>query len=142
MAVLLYPEVAHSLAPLQLHPMAASFFGFLIIFLLAIIVGSIVGSLVRHAMKILKLGWFDRMMGACFGLLRGYLINVVIFLAFVAFPINSAAVAESSLKGIFLPGARILGTYVPSDFKQKLIDGLQYLQEEWLQHQPSETDQD
>jgi membrane protein required for colicin V production len=128
LAVLFYRSAAQLLSRFDLHPMAADFLGFLAIFLASVIAASIIGGAVRKTLKALKLSWLDRGFGGLFGLLRGCLINIVIFLAFVAFPINNAALEGS--------------TYAPDDFKQKMLDGLKYLQEDWLDDQESESDSD
>lgn len=142
LAVLFYPAAAQLLSRFDLHPMAADFLGFLAIFLASVITASVLGGLVRKTLKALKLSWLDRSFGAVFGLLRGCLINIVIFLAFVAFPINSAALEGSTLKDYFLPAAHVLGSYAPADFRQRLLDGLEYLQEEWLDDQEKQPDSD
>jgi membrane protein required for colicin V production len=142
LAVLFYRSAAQLLSRFDLHPMAADFLGFLAIFLASVIAASIIGGAVRKTLKALKLSWLDRGFGGLFGLLRGCLINIVIFLAFVAFPINNAALEGSKLKNYFLPAAHVLGSYAPDDFKQKMLDGLKYLQEDWLDDQESESDSD
>lgn len=142
LAVLFYPNVAQLLVGFQLHPMVADFLGFLSIFLALVIAGSILGGMARKTLKVLKLSWLDRSLGAVFGLLRGCLINIVVFLAFVAFPINNAALEGSKLKDYFLPGAQILSSFAPDDFQQKLLDGLEYLQKDWLEEEEPEPDKD
>ena len=142
LAVTFYPTAALLLAGFRLHPMVADFLGFLAIFLASVIAASIVGGFTKKTLKVLKLSWLDRSLGAAFGLLRGCLINIVIFLAFVAFPINKAALEGSRLKDYFLPAAQILGSFAPADFRQKLFDGLEYLQEDWLQDEDQEPEPD
>ena len=142
LAVLFYPHAAQLLVGLQLHPMVADFLGFLSIFLASVIAGSILGGITKRTVKVLKLSWLDRSLGAAFGLLRGCLINIVVFLAFVAFPINNAALEGSKLKDYFLPGAQLLGSYAPEGFKQKLFDSLEYFQKNWLEDEQPEPDKD
>lgn len=133
LAVMFYPEVARMLLRFEFHPILADFLGFLAIFLASVVAASLIGGLTRKTLKALKLSWLDRSFGAAFGFVRGCLINIVIFLAFVAFPINAAALEGSKLKDYFLPAAQVLMSYAPPDFRQRILDGLEHLKERWDQ---------
>src|SRR5262245_10919083 len=59
----------------------ALFLGFSLIFVATIIVGFVVIVLVARFMKFAKLQWADRLLGAAFGFIRGWMIGAVLLLA-------------------------------------------------------------
>ena len=74
------------------------FVAFIIIFCAVFLVVSIVGVILKYLLKISFLGWTDRICGAIFGLIKGFLIACVLFIAFAAFlPKESSAITKSYL---------------------------------------------
>jgi membrane protein required for colicin V production len=141
-AVLFYPVVARPLETLlEINEQVADFIGFIAIFVAAVILGAVVSSLVDRTLKGLRVKWIDRLLGACFGFLRGFLINVVIFLALTAFPVNKGLLASSRLAGYFLNGAEIIVYYAPADFRDRFVEGYEWLFEFWTSQTSQEEDE-
>jgi membrane protein required for colicin V production len=64
---------------------ADHFIGFLIVVFAVLVTGAIVGSIVRRFVKAVGLSFFDRLLGAGFGLIRGALIAIALLTAYIAF---------------------------------------------------------
>jgi membrane protein required for colicin V production len=111
------------LLPYVSSPQVANFIGFFIVFIGCVILGSIVSALVRRFVKTVGLSWFDRSLGAVFGLARGTLLSVAIITALVAFaPAVAtdsvpAAVAQSRIAPYVVGGANFLIAIAPRELK-------------------------
>jgi membrane protein required for colicin V production len=111
------------LLPYVSSPQVANFIGFFIVFTGCIILGSIISAIIRRFVKTVGLSWFDRLLGAVFGLVRGTLLGLAVITALVAFApavaANSApaAVAESRLAPYIIAGANFLVAMAPRDMK-------------------------
>jgi membrane protein required for colicin V production len=66
-------------------PRIANLVGFLLVFLGVILVGAIAGAIVRKFLSVVGLSFFDRLLGAVFGLARGAVIAVALLTAWTAF---------------------------------------------------------
>src|SRR5207302_6106212 len=67
----------------------ALFLGFSVIFLATLVAGFVIIWLITRFMKFAKLQWADRMLGAAFGFIRGWVIGAVILLALTAFEVQT-----------------------------------------------------
>ena len=99
--------------------------GFLVIFLGLILVGAIVSFLINRFVKMASLEWADRLLGAVFGFLRGWLVCSIIVIGLVAFPVKEDLLARSVLAPYVLAGARGAVLLVPKDLKAKFNDQYQ-----------------
>jgi membrane protein required for colicin V production len=115
------------LLPYVSSPQVANFIGFLLVFTACVILGTIVSAVIRRFMKTVGLSWFDRLLGAAFGLVRGTLMGLAVITALVAFaPAVAAdsapkAVAESRIAPYVIAGANFLVAIAPRELK----DGFQ-----------------
>lgn len=76
----------------------ANLVGFLLVFLGVILAGAIVGAIVRKFLSAVGLSFFDRLLGAVFGLLRGAVIAVALLTAWMAFaPRNDSKSAPGAM---------------------------------------------
>src|ERR1051326_5352601 len=73
LAAQLYP-VAARLFAVTTSARAANLLGFISVFLLVLIAGGLLARWLRRGIKRARLGWLDHLLGAAFGLLRGWLI--------------------------------------------------------------------
>src|ERR1044071_345661 len=80
-----YTRVAPMIEPYVKTPWVANIAAFLVIFLAVTLLASTIGRLLRATMKEVGLRWFDRLLGALFGLARGLLVVMVIALAMASF---------------------------------------------------------
>jgi len=99
--------------------------GFLVVFLGCIVVGAVVSFLINKFVKMASLEWADRLLGAVFGFLRGWLVCSIIVIGLVAFPVKEGLLARSVLAPYVLAGARGAVLLVPKELKAKFNDQYQ-----------------
>ena len=111
----------------------ALFLGFSLIFVGTLVVGAVITWLVTRFMKLAKLQWADRLLGAAFGFIRGWMIGAVILLALTAFEVQTERVRNSLLAPYFLPGSRAFAVITPYELKAKFLVGYRALDRWWQQ---------
>jgi membrane protein required for colicin V production len=111
----------------------ALFLGFSLIFVVTLIVGAVIAWLVTRFMKRTQLQWADRLLGAAFGFIRGWMIGAVILLVLTAFDVQTERVRNSLLAPYFLPGSRALAVITPYELKAKFLVGYRALERWWQQ---------
>ena len=112
----------------------ALFFGFSLIFIGTLLAGVLAAWLVTRFTKLAKLQWFDRLLGAAFGLIRGWVIGSVLLLGLTAFEVQSDRVKSSELAPFFLPGARVIAVASPYELKAKFLIGYRAIERWWQEH--------
>ena len=85
---------------------AANAGGFLLIMAIALVGGFFAGRLVKGGLKHIRLEWFDRVLGGAFGLLRGWAVCSILYLALTAFPVSINSVTEARTAPILAQGAK------------------------------------
>jgi membrane protein required for colicin V production len=123
-----YPVAAGYLSPYVKNEVLAAGAGFLLIFLAVVILAGVAGRIARWATKSVGLHWFDRLLGAAFGFLRGALVVMVMVMAMASFLPSSSPLAKSSLAQYFLVAGRAAVYAGPGELKQKFRDGLKALE--------------
>src|SRR6202041_3136248 len=78
----------------------------------------------RRTAKAIGLGFFDRFLGAIFGLLRGTLLGISLLLPITAFLPTATWVQQSMLAPYFLRAAHAVSFLMPTDLRLKLLDAL------------------
>src|SRR5690349_8993234 len=68
---------------------AALFLGFAAVFLGTLVVGTLAIWVAQKVLKFAKIQWFDRLLGAAFGFIRGWVLGSVFFLALTSFGLQS-----------------------------------------------------
>jgi membrane protein required for colicin V production len=96
---------------------AANAGGFLAIMGVALVAGFIAGRWVSGGMRRAHLEWFDRALGAAFGLVRGLAVCSIMFLALTAFPVRLDSVAEARSAPMLKEGARLLGIFTSRELR-------------------------
>ena len=120
LAIWFYGTAGSFLLPYVSSPGIANFCGFLIVFCGVLVLGAGVGWLMGRLMKVAGLSFVDRMLGACFGLVRGLLISIAIVLALLAFaPVKSPpdAVVRSKVAPYVIDAARVCAAIAPHEMK-------------------------
>ena len=112
----------------------ALFLGFSVIFLVTLLAGFVIIWLIAKFMKFARVQWADRLLGAAFGFIRGWLIGAVIFLALTAFEVQTERLKNSELAPYFLLGSRVIAIMTPYDIKAKFLVGYRALERWWRQH--------
>ena len=111
----------------------ALFLGFSLIFLAVFLVGFFAIWIATRFVKFAKLQWADRLLGAAFGVIRGWTISAAILLALTAFEIQTERLKNSELAPYFLPGSRVIAVMTPYEMKAKFLVGYRALERWWRQ---------
>jgi membrane protein required for colicin V production len=111
----------------------ALFLGFSLIFVMTLLVGFITIWLVAKFMKFAKFDWADRLLGAAFGFIRGWVFSAAVLLALTAFEIQTEKLKNSELAPYFLPGSRVIAVMTPYEMKAKFLVGYRALERWWRQ---------
>ena len=119
----LYPYAGAAIKPAVSSKPAADFLGFVIIFLGVLIVGMVTSNLLRRAVRTVRLGWMDHLLGGGFGLVRGWLICSTLYLALTAFPIKLEAVEQARLSPLLLEGTRVIAYLTSPEVRGRFQDG-------------------
>jgi membrane protein required for colicin V production len=122
-----YRGLAIELKGLITSPSIAELAAFLLILAATMILASVIGKLSRHTASAIGLGFLDRLLGALFGLFRGAILGVALLLAVTAFLPSAPWIENSHLAPYFLRAAHAVSFVMPSDLKQRLLDGLDHL---------------
>ena len=128
-----YREIAGLFKNVVTTENLALFFGFSVIFLATLLAGFVIIWLITRFMKFAKLQWADRMLGAAFGFIRGWVIGAVILLALTAFDVQTERLKNSELAPYFLPGSRVIAIMTPYEMKAKFLVGYRTLERLWRQ---------
>ena len=124
-----YHRVAMWLAQFVSAEWVADAAGFLTIFFSAILVAGIIGRMCRWMFKEAGLQWFDRALGAAFGLARGIAVVTVVIMGWAAFSPGSRILARSQLSGYFLVLGRGASWLGPQELRIRLRQGIARLQQ-------------
>ena len=108
-------------------PEAAHAGGFLLVAGLCLGVGIAVGQSLRAGLRHARLEWFDRALGALFGLARGAALCSVVYLALTAFPVKLEAVAQARTGPALAEGARLLALCTSTEVRARFLAGYQRL---------------
>jgi membrane protein required for colicin V production len=129
------------LLPYVSSPQVANFIGFFIVFVACVIVGAIISSIMRRFMRAVGLSWFDRLLGAAFGVVRGTLLAMAVITAMVAFAPAvkadsvPASVAQSRIAPYIVTGANYLIAIAPRELKDSFHTHYAELKSYWEQKQ-------
>jgi membrane protein required for colicin V production len=87
----------------------------------------LVAKALRQGAHAVGLGFFDRLLGAAFGLARGWLLGVAFLLPVAAFLPQSSLISNSRLTPYFLAGVHAVSFGVPSDLQQRILNGIEQI---------------
>jgi membrane protein required for colicin V production len=122
-----YKQVSAWLAPHVTSTWVADIAGFLIIFIAVVILAGLVAKVARWIVKEVGLSWFDRTLGAVFGVLRGGLVVAVVSLVMTSFTPSSRLLTGSELAPYFLVVGRAAIWLAPSELRARFYQGLDLL---------------
>jgi membrane protein required for colicin V production len=113
------------IAPHTDSPRLANLLGFLFVVCAVLLCGSMFGWIVSRFLRSVGLSFFDRLLGAAFGLARGALIATAILTAFIAFGswaesnTEPAAVVNSRIAPCILQASRWFVAVAPMELKSR-----------------------
>lgn len=119
-----YKRVAPWFIPYVKNDWVANAAAFLMIFVTIAVLAGIAGRIARWAMKEVGLRWFDRILGAVFGLARGALVVTVLVMAMAAFGPGSKTLAESRFGSYFLVVGRAAAWVAPYELREGFRQGV------------------
>jgi membrane protein required for colicin V production len=109
------------LTPYVSSPGVAHLLGFFIVFVGVMLVGGIVSAIVGRFLRVTGLSFFDHILGAGFGLLRGALIAIALVTGVMAFsPAGQppSAVVRSKIAPYAVDGARVVASVAPHELRE------------------------
>jgi membrane protein required for colicin V production len=134
-----YTHVAELLERLITTPATAQIVAFLLIIIGVMILSTLLGKALNRTAHAIGLGFFDRLLGAVFGLARGCLFGVAILMAITAFRPHSTWVENSRLTPYFLAGVHAVSFVVPYGLQQQIMNGAKQLKHDapdWIKPLP------
>jgi membrane protein required for colicin V production len=120
-----YNHVAEFLEHLITTPATAQIVAFLLIVIGVMVLSTLLGKALNRTAHAIGLGFFDRLLGAVFGLARGCLFGVAILMAVAAFRPHSTWTENSRLSPYFLAGVHAVSFVVPHGLQQQILNGVQ-----------------
>jgi membrane protein required for colicin V production len=113
-------------------PAHVNIVSFLLIFCIVFLVISMLGVVIKYVLNIAFLGWFDRICGIGFGLLKGILLVSVLLIIFTAFlPKGAPLVKESVLAPHMAMVSERMARVVSRDMKQQFAEKIEELKKAW-----------
>lgn len=111
----------------------ADFLGFTFVIILVLIAGALLGRLLAALLRWAGLGWIDRLLGGCLGLLRGLIVSLAIVVALMAFSLNPPprAVARSRIAPYLMEAARVVALLAPRELAAGFQNSYQRLRRLW-----------
>ncbi len=118
----------------------ANLIGFLLIFAAVIVLGGLLGRLLAKLFRWIGLSWFDRLLGAAFGFVRGILVAVAlvtVLLAFAPMP-PPPSILESKLLPYVMDASSVLAAATPHEIKDAFRETKDKVKKVWddLRHKP------
>jgi membrane protein required for colicin V production len=112
---------------------------FILLLMATMVVATLAGKLLSRTASVIGLGLVDRLGGALFGALRGVLLGTTLLLAVTAFLPAAPWMQTSSLAPYFLRAVHAVSFVMPSDLRQRFVEGLERLEHttpQWINPGP------
>ena len=116
-----YGTPAAWFAPYLSSPALAGAAGFAVVFCGTMLLGGLVSLVVHRFLKFTGLSFFDHLLGAGFGLLRGGLVAIAIVMGTMAFARTAEpprAIVESRIAPYVVDAAHLFASMAPHDLKE------------------------
>lgn len=101
---------------------AANAGGFLMLMVLALIIGFIAGCLVTKELRRAHVEWFDRLLGGTFGAMRGFALCSALYMALTAFPVHLNSVTGALTAPLLASGAETLGVLTSTEMQTRFLN--------------------
>ena len=115
--------------------------GFLTIFVVVLFLAGLAGRTVSWMMKLSGLSWFDRTLGAIFGLLRGVVVATVVVMALLAFVPESRVTTGSALGPYLIATGRMVSKMAPAEMRDRFLRGVESVRKAAAQGESSKGDE-
>lgn len=127
----LLPWIAHWVHSLP----AAQAVSFLLIALGVMLLAGLLGRIIRWSVHSIGLGWADRVFGALFGLIKGFVLVTIAVLVIAAFFPQASWFRHSRLAPCFLTAAHQASITAPGSLERRIRNGVGMLRSsgpDWL----------
>jgi membrane protein required for colicin V production len=127
-----YGMVGGYLSGVVSNPAYRNLLAFLIIFCAVVVLVNVLAIVIQYLLKIVFLGWLDRLGGVVFGFIKAALIVSVLFLALTSFlPKGTPLIKESLAAPYVAVVSERLASVVSSDTKREFAAKLDELKKAW-----------
>jgi len=127
-----YPVLAKPLSKWIANAGYLNILSFLIIFCGVFIIISILGIIINYLLKIVFLGWLDRVSGAMFGAMKGILIVSVLLIALTAFlPKGTPIIKDSLLSPYVILVSEKMAKVISKDMKHDFSTKIATIKKAW-----------
>lgn len=127
-----YPQVAAPLARWISNPGYLNILSFSILFIVICLLVSIAGAIIKYLMNIVYFGWADRIGGAIFGTVKGFLIAAVLILMLTTFLSKNADIlSKSQMARKMIPVSNLLVQVASKDMKALFSEKMKELNLTW-----------
>jgi membrane protein required for colicin V production len=111
----------------------ANIAGFLIVFCAVLITGSLIAAILGKMLRLVGLGWADRLAGAGIGAVRGFLFAVIVVMLLLAFTPGSvnAAVQHSRIAPYVVGASQVISEATPHEIREGVREGYGRVQDLW-----------
>lgn len=107
----------------------ANLLGFIAVFFLVFAAGSFFSWRLRGALKRARMSWMDHVLGGTLGLVRGWLICSVVYLALTAFPLRPETVGRAYFAPVLLEGTRVIAYLTSPELRERFFDGTETIRQ-------------
>ena len=117
----MYATVGGHLLPYLSSPAVANFAGFALVFCGVMLAGGVVSVVAGKFLKVTGLSFFDHLLGAGFGVIRGILVSVALVMGIMAFSEADRppeSVVHSRLAPYLVDAARVAAAMAPYELKE------------------------
>jgi membrane protein required for colicin V production len=130
-----YAEAGYVLRDYVAAQPIANGLGFVLIIVLFITAGAALSAILSAVFKWAGITWMDRVLGACFGVLRAMLISMAIVLVGMAFPRHTLpeVIQRSKIAPYVVEGSRTLSLLTPDEVKVSFTKSYEELTTKWRQ---------
>lgn len=127
-----YPIIAKPLSKWIANTGYLNLLSFMIIFCGVFIIISILGIIINYLLKIVFLGWLDRVSGAMFGAVKGILIVSVLLIALTAFlPKGTPVIKDSLLSPYVTLVSEKMAKVISKDMNQAFSTKIAAIKKAW-----------
>ncbi|WP_300667079.1 CvpA family protein [Desulfoluna sp.] len=130
-----YPLLGQQLARFIDSTAWLNIISFLIIFGVIFAAVSALGVLIKYLLKVVFLGWVDRLCGAGFGLVKGILISAVLLMVFATFLDKGSPLIRNSKTAPYVTiVSEALSGFTSKDLRQQFNTKIDDARKKWGQH--------
>lgn len=127
-----YNELGKYLKKWITDPNYINTLSFLLIFICVFLIISILGIIIKYILKIVFLGWVDRVFGAVFGISKGILIGSVLLIVFSAFLSGNSNIIKTSKTAPYLSAiSNKMIKVTPKDLKNEYQIRIKDIEKAW-----------